>query len=305
MNTSEAHTAEILIVEDNLMDFKIIQRAFDALPFQTNLYHVIRGESAIEFLYKTGQYKEAPTPDLVLLDLDLPGITGHDVLLQIKTAEKLKTIPVIVLTTSYLMEDIKKAYSNWANGYLTKDSGLGKSGASFVDALVNYWFSLVRLPTGKVFAPNPDHAAIMQATKSSTRILCIDDNTMHSKMIAAAARQLHFRWSVQQVSSVEDGYTILKAPCNLHPDLILIDLNLPNQDVKEFLKRVKGSEDTRSIHIVAYTQSADDEAVNESYQNHINAFIPKPDRIEDALKILTSISQWYKIVRTPGSMDSG
>ncbi len=115
--------SSILIVEDNLSDYESVIRAFKKLGVKDEVYHCSTGEEALDFLFRRKAYKnekDAPRPSIILLDLNLPGTDGRDVLQQIKSDPQLKSIPVVVLTTSDSDKDIKTCYAYGANSYMVK-----------------------------------------------------------------------------------------------------------------------------------------------------------------------------------------
>lgn len=111
---------KILLVEDNPDDVLITERALEKGDAQCKLFVARDGAEALDFLRKKGKFKEVPRPDLILLDLNLPKINGHEVLAEIKKDQSLRRIPVIVLTVSEREEDMVRAYDSGASGYITK-----------------------------------------------------------------------------------------------------------------------------------------------------------------------------------------
>ncbi|MFW5722403.1 MAG: response regulator, partial [Desulfohalobiaceae bacterium] len=112
-----------------------------------NTLHVVMdGEAAMDFLYKRGEFANAPTPDLVLLDLNLPKKDGREILEEIKQDAKLKLIPVVVLTTSTAEEDILRSYNLQANCYITKPVDFDQF-VRVVRTIEDFWLSVVRLPS--------------------------------------------------------------------------------------------------------------------------------------------------------------
>jgi CheY-like chemotaxis protein len=103
------------------------------------------GAAALDFLHQKKKYINAPHPDLILLDLNLPKKNGHEVLAEIKTDETLKRIPVVVLTTSQAQEDILRAYNFYASGYIAKPAGFDQF-LKVVQSIEDFWFATVRLP---------------------------------------------------------------------------------------------------------------------------------------------------------------
>ena len=142
MNTKPV---EILLVEDNEGDVGLVEEVFEEAKIR-NIIHVAEdGEEAMLFLNKEVPYVDAPTPDIILLDLNLPQKDGREVLEEIKTDETLKRIPVVVLTTSKAEEDIIKSYDLHANSYITKPVDFDQF-IRVVRSIENFWLEVVRLP---------------------------------------------------------------------------------------------------------------------------------------------------------------
>jgi chemotaxis family two-component system response regulator Rcp1 len=135
----------ILLVEDNPGDVRLVQETFREGKVCNNLEITRDGVEAMAFLRHEGQFASAPRPDLILLDLNLPRKNGSEVLAEIKADEKLKRIPVVILTASQAEEDIVKAYDLYANCYLTKPIDLDQF-ISLVNAIKSFWLSIVKLP---------------------------------------------------------------------------------------------------------------------------------------------------------------
>jgi CheY-like chemotaxis protein len=135
----------ILLVEDNPDDIMITKRAFAKGRILNKLYVVQDGEEAIEFLRKRGKYKDVPTPTLVLLDLKMPKMNGFEVLEQIKGDKDLKSIPIVVLTSSERDKDIEEAYKLGCNSYIVKPVNFENFIKTVVD-IKEYWLSISRVP---------------------------------------------------------------------------------------------------------------------------------------------------------------
>ena len=110
----------ILHAEDNLGDAELTRMALDEGDTAFEFHHVLDGEEALRFLYREGAYTGAPRPDLVLLDLNMPRMGGHEVLVTIKRDPALMTIPVLVLTTSIDPDDVRRSYAEHVNSYMRK-----------------------------------------------------------------------------------------------------------------------------------------------------------------------------------------
>jgi two-component system, chemotaxis family, response regulator Rcp1 len=145
MNPNRLEAVEILLVEDSPTDVLLAKEALEYSKINNKLQTVPDGVEAIAYLRKEGKYQDAPRPGLILLDLNLPRKDGREVLAEIKSDEKLKRIPVVVLTTSKSEADILKAYGLHANCYIVKPVDFEKF-AEVVKNIENFWFSVVTLP---------------------------------------------------------------------------------------------------------------------------------------------------------------
>jgi len=137
---------EILLVEDNPGDVRLTQEAINDGKVRNNMHVAEDGVEAVAFLRREGKYADAPRPDLILLDLNLPKKDGREVLAEIKTDEDLKRIPVVVLTTSKAEQDIFRAYDQHANCYITKPVDLDQF-ITIVKGIEDFWFTIVKLPS--------------------------------------------------------------------------------------------------------------------------------------------------------------
>jgi CheY-like chemotaxis protein len=135
----------ILLVEDNPGDADLAREALDSSKMNNNLQVVDDGEKAMAFLRREGPYADAPRPDLILLDLNLPKKDGRQVLAEIKSDDGLKRIPVVILTTSRAEEDVIKSYNLHANCYITKPIDLNQF-LHVVRSIEDFWLSIVVLP---------------------------------------------------------------------------------------------------------------------------------------------------------------
>jgi len=137
---------DLLLVEDNPGDIRLTQEAFKEGRIKVNLCVATDGIEALEFLRHKGKFSDAPRPDLILLDLNLPRKNGREVLSEIKNDPDLRRIPVVVMTTSKAPQDIQKAYNLNANCYISKpielDDFLG-----VVQSIEDFWLTKATLPT--------------------------------------------------------------------------------------------------------------------------------------------------------------
>jgi chemotaxis family two-component system response regulator Rcp1 len=146
LETKETEKAvEILLVEDNPADALLMEEALLEGKMLNSLHVAGNGDEALDFLYRRGEYRDSPRPDLIMLDLNLPKKDGREVLAEIKNDPDLKTIPVVVITTSKSEEDIVKSYNLHANCYITKPVQLNQF-FEVVKNIEDFWFTIVKLP---------------------------------------------------------------------------------------------------------------------------------------------------------------
>lgn len=137
-----------LVVEDSDEDFFAFERIVRKLSVTQPIYRCFDGDEALDFLYHRGQYadsEEAPRPSIILLDLNLPGIDGRDVLAQIKQDSDLNIIPVVVFTTSSNPKDVEICYQQGVNSYIIKPINVNKLMRT-IELLIEYWFEANTLP---------------------------------------------------------------------------------------------------------------------------------------------------------------
>lgn len=144
-NSEYVRRIEILLIEDNEADIDLTKEAIKEFKILNNLHVVKNGEDALKFIYKEGEYSQKPRPDLILLDLNLPKVNGLEVLEDMKKHEDLRSIPVVVLTTSSAEEDIVKSYKLQASCYIKKPLDLNEF-FKVVKTFGNFWFSIVKYP---------------------------------------------------------------------------------------------------------------------------------------------------------------
>jgi len=142
----------LLVIEDSNEDFEAFQRYVRRSPLTIPIYRCVDGDDALAFLYRTGRYADpqsAPRPGLILLDLNLPGADGREVLRNIKQDETLKLIPVVIFTTSNNPKDIEACYRQGVNSYIVKPMNFSRLKRS-IQILIEYWFDTTILPTDVV-----------------------------------------------------------------------------------------------------------------------------------------------------------
>lgn len=141
-------TEPLLVIEDSDEDFEALGRMMRKSDVANPIYRCTDGDEALDFLYHTGEYTDmakAPRPAMILLDLNLPGTDGREVLEQLKQDDELKIIPVVVLTTSSNPKDIEVCYRYGVNGYILKPIDIKKLMRN-IQVIIDYWFEAVILP---------------------------------------------------------------------------------------------------------------------------------------------------------------
>jgi two-component system response regulator len=146
MNEFEGRLVEMLLVEDTPTDVRLTMEAFKRAKFANHLSVVENGLEAMKFLRREDKYATAPRPDLILLDLKLPAMDGHEVLAAIKADGDLKSIPVVVLTSSLSDMDVARSYNLHASCYITKPIDFEEF-VKVVSRIESFWFSVVVLPS--------------------------------------------------------------------------------------------------------------------------------------------------------------
>ena len=147
MKTDETRPIEILLVEDSPSDTDLTLEALKDFKVRNHVSVVEDGVQALQFLRREGVFADAPRPDLVMLDLNLPRKDGREVLAEIKRDDQFKTIPIVVLTTSRAEQDILRAYQLNANCYITKPVDFNQF-LEVIRSIENFWLFVVTLPPG-------------------------------------------------------------------------------------------------------------------------------------------------------------
>lgn len=145
MTLGDSRPVHILLVEDNPADARLTQEAIRDTEFRYQLHLAEDGEEAMEFLYQEGEFADVPRPDLILLDLNLPGMDGREVLAEIKSDDNLGSIPVVVLTTSTAQQDLLYSYGLRANSYVNKPIDRDRFN-DMIKSVMEYWINISTLP---------------------------------------------------------------------------------------------------------------------------------------------------------------
>jgi len=136
----------VLIVDDNEADQKLLSVLFGRCPIPTRLHFATDGDAAIDFVFKRGEFAGVPTPDLILLDLNLPVKSGREVLQEIRQEQHLCPIPIVMMTTSTTTKEVNQSYCAGANAFVAKPVDLETFQAS-INTIATFWFQCVILPT--------------------------------------------------------------------------------------------------------------------------------------------------------------
>ncbi len=145
MNIADGRPAEVLLVEDDDNDVFITRKGFEEAKLILNLHHVENGQECMAFLRKDGRYTDAPTPDLILLDLNMPVMDGREVMAEIVKDEQLCKLSVVILTTSNGARDILDMYNLRCSSYIVKPVDFTQF-RRVIQQLSDYWFTVVVLP---------------------------------------------------------------------------------------------------------------------------------------------------------------
>jgi CheY-like chemotaxis protein len=234
---------EVLLVEDNVADVDLVREAFKQSKVILSLHVVDRGETAMAYLNSENEYAGAPRPDLVLLDLNLPGIDGREVLHFIKTSEHLKSIPVVILTSSEADMDILKTYSWGANAYVVKPVGFPEF-LRAISTIEEFWLDLVKLPTRELqlrYQLNRSgigpRFVVSAGPTDSIRTLVVEDNDADADLVLETLKKsTHPKFTTQRVTRLAEAHERLKQG---HVDLILLDLSLPDSQGFETIASIQ------------------------------------------------------------------
>ena len=329
---------EVLLVEDSPGDVRLTREAFQDANPEINLHVASDGVEAMAFLRRSGKHRDAPMPDLILLDLNLPKMDGREVLLQIKEDERLKVIPTVILTTSESETDIAKSYQLQANCYLSKpvqldafedvvksinDFWLAKAGdephvaaaraasqppLSPVDTAAAAGDAIIKAPApaGAVRATPAarDKTAKAPAMGRLLQVLLVEDSPGDVRLTRQAFHDANPAINVQVAADGVEAMAILRKEGahrkDPRPDLVLLDLNLPKMDGRAVLALIKGDQSLKTIPTVVLTTSEDEHDVAKSYQLQANCYLTKPVQLEAFERLVGSISDfWLKQAKLP------
>lgn len=198
---------DVLLVEDNPGDVRLIQEAMKDAGFRNTTVVVPDGVEALAALRREGRYSAIKNIDIVILDLNLPKKDGREVLREIKSDDRLKHIPVVVLSSSGAEEDIERSYSSYANCYIIKPLEMSEY-ADVIKRIESFWFGIARLP------------------KRTINILLIEDNPADARLVEEMLSDTGMLdFELETVGSLSLGHKRMEAN---HVDIVIMDLNLPD-----------------------------------------------------------------------------
>ena len=293
---------EILHVEDSPDDRELTLEGLKEGKAWINLSSVSDGVEALEFLRKRGRFANAPRPDLILLDLNLPRKDGREVLEEIKADEQLNYIPVVVLTTSQAEQDILRSYRLHANCYITKPVDLDKF-LSVISSMEDFWLSVAQLP-GAVPAEErqPETKVGMIDIRWGERpaeILLVEDNPADMELAQRTLRQCPFRLNISLAEDGEAAMAHLKregehasAP---RPDLVLLDLNMPRKNGYEVMAEMLADTNLRRIPVMILTSTQEERELLQ-YENYDpSRYCNKPLELDRFVGILEHLTNTFEL----------
>jgi len=294
----------VLVVEDSAGDVRLMQEAFRELDTSIKMHVAYDGIEAMAFLERQGVHVDAPRPDLILLDLNMPKMDGREVLARIKNNDRLRTIPTIILTTSDAPNDITTSYERQANCCLKKPMLL-EDFETLVQHLSGLWLTGPNSPPQN---HGPRRSAgfgnLPSKAEVGVDVLLVEDNAADVRLMQEAFRELdtsiklHVAYDgIEAMAFLGRGGVHVDAP---RPDLILLDLNMPKMDGREVLARIKKDNSLRNIPIVILTTSESEADIMVSYQLQASCYIRKPAQWEAFDAIVRTINAlWLTKVEVP------
>ncbi len=255
-------TIEILLVDDSATDRMLAAEALKTGGMVNALHTVEDGEEAMQFLRREGKYRDAPRPDLILLDLNMPRKDGREVLAEVKQDPYLKYIPVVILTTSKADEDVLAAYGLHANCYITKPLDFAQFG-KVASSLENFWFQMVTLPPeeslealkhARPVKEEPSSVAPVHLQDKVWRVLIVEDSATDALLISAALEESNsMKFSSVRVDRVESAEARLRMESF---DVIVSDLGLPDSQGMETVSRMCRA--ASGVPLIVLTMTDDD-----------------------------------------------
>ncbi|MBN1796510.1 MAG: response regulator [Sedimentisphaerales bacterium] len=307
----------VLLVEDDPGDQKLIKYALSHQPLNNSLKVVGTGEEALEYLEAGNNGdEEKPRPDLILLDLNMPGMGGKEFLRRMKADPKSCDIPVVIVSTSNSESDIEDTYKLHAAGYIQKSPSPDEL-RRIIRKLTHYWFA-TSLMVKRKYQPQIDEREriqqqndiseqtskereqLMNEYKAAT-ILLVEDDPGDRKLIKKSLNNNRIINDLHTCSNAEEAIEYLQKSfasdpeCPM-PDLVLLDLNMPGMGGKEFLRSIKEKECTEAIPVVILTTSDSDKDILESYRLQAAGYIKKPVSLPEFQRVVSELTDYWFVV---------
>jgi two-component system, cell cycle sensor histidine kinase and response regulator CckA len=277
---------EILLVEDSHSDRLIATEALTRARLMNNLHWVDDGVEALDFLRRAGKFADAPMPDLVLLDLNLPRKDGREVLAEMKQDPGLRLIPVVVMTNSKAEEDALRLLGLPANCYITKPVDF-EAFANAIRSLETFWFEVVTRPRGGGISPSvpsdAERPPVRWPSGDRIRVLVVEDNETDTMLLRASLEKCRApRFEVVAVASLMEALAVLKTG---EFDLVLSDLGLPDCGGLESVSKLLAA--APMVPLLVLTANDDERLGMTAVQEGAQDYLQKgPDQIRTLARTL-------------------
>ncbi len=289
----EVGAFRVLVIEDDLDHAELIRRTLTEHPSRHEILHLTDGEEAQNFLRHMNSNDEFAInsrPHIILLDLRLPKISGHDLLSMIKGSSSLQTIPVIILTTSKAPEDMTQAYLGHANSFLTKPQDF-ESFSTLVELIGTYWLDknahlLSHSEESNTILNSPiSHRKIQKRCYS---ILLVEDDDNHAELICRTFKEKSDSFNIRHVASLAQARESIS---EFLPELIIIDFRLPDGDGLELIPLTK--EEAPYPTIIITGQGDEDIAVEAMKAGALDYIVKSPNTFADIPELAErTIREW-------------
>ena len=291
-------TLEVLLVEDSPGDVRLTHEAFRDAKTNINLHVATDGVAAMAFLRHEGDHSQAPRPDFILLDLNLPRKDGREVLAEIKGDPALRVIPVVVLTTSEAEEDVYHAYAEHANCYIPKPVDFNHF-TQVVRTIEDFWFQVVRFArpgSSPHLAPPPITGTLPGKERNGAiRVLVVEDSPTDRLLIQAALSE-----GAAHSYELTHAFRVAEATEKLgHKefDIILTDLNLPDSTGLGTFRRI--NEAANGVPVIVLTTTDDKAEIQKCYDLGCNVYITKPVDYEGFATAIRQLGLFLSVMQVP------
>ncbi len=286
MTSTRQRPIEILLVEDSHTDRLIAAEALTRARVLNNLHWVDDGVEALDFLRRVGKYADAPLPDLVLLDLDLPRKDGREVLAEMKGDPRLRLIPVVVMTTSKAEEETLRSFGLPVNCYITKPVDF-EAFANVIRSLETFWFEVVTRPGRGGASPSAasdlERPPLRWPSGERIRVLVVEDNETDLMLLRAALEKSRTpRFEVVAAASLKEALAVLEGG---EFDLVLNDLGLPDSGGLDSVMKLLAA--APMVPLLVLTTNDDERLGMAAVQEGAQDYLQKgPDQIRTLARTL-------------------